>query len=183
MTNESTTLKSYTVNYEKLKRASTQELASFFGTLFVREDYEYFDDVKHLLDIPEEPKGLDYYKQELDKKFEELLVKTKIKFDVSKQSAEYRYNRKFDSINNNLKYAREYGYFLPKLTVGAGDGCYLVSTSSSLEWATSFNLKNSEDAIGYWSIKPNIKVHLDKKPNPLVRWFAGLLFDFRWVDS
>ncbi len=177
------THKSYNVDYEKLKYASTQELASFFGTLVVRDDYEYFDDVKHLLDIPEEPKGLEYYQQELEEKFDEILAKTKIKFDVSKQSAEYRYNRKFDSINNNLKYALKNGSFPPILTIGTGDGCYLVSTGSSLEWATSFNLKNGEDTVGYWSIKPNIKVHLDKKPNPLVRWFSSLLLDFKWVDS
>jgi hypothetical protein len=51
-------------------------------------DYEYFKQIKHVLDIPKPSKSLEEFKQELDSKFVDFLVKTKRKFAVSKESAE-----------------------------------------------------------------------------------------------
>jgi len=87
-------IKYYPVSVEKLQQASMREAAYLIAPVNIGEDYEYFDEVKHLLDIPEPPKSLEELQQELDDKFEELWVRTKLKFDTSKQTAEYHYNKK-----------------------------------------------------------------------------------------
>jgi hypothetical protein len=45
----------YPVSIEKLQRASMREAAYLIAPMNIGEDYEYFDKVKHLLDIPEKP--------------------------------------------------------------------------------------------------------------------------------
>jgi len=49
-----------------------------------------------------------------------------------------------------------------------------------LDWSTEFRI--GKDEVGYWDIKPNIKVYLKKKPNRVVRYFTKLLLDFTWKD-
>jgi hypothetical protein len=98
--------KAYPINFEKLKGESMGTLPYLLGVVGFSEDYEYFDKIKHLLIIPEKPKTLEEISQELDEKFEELLVKTQRKFAVSKESAEYRYNQKFNRIIENFESAK-----------------------------------------------------------------------------
>ena len=45
----------YPVSIEKLQRASMREAAYLIAPVNIGEDYEYFDKVKHLLDIPDKP--------------------------------------------------------------------------------------------------------------------------------
>jgi len=58
----------YKLNPEKLKRASQSILPFVCGAFYYTENYEYFDVIKPYLDIPEEPKGIEYYQKELDMK-------------------------------------------------------------------------------------------------------------------
>ncbi len=173
--------KAYPINFEKLKGESMGTLPYLLGTIAFSEDYEYFDKIKHLLIIPEPRKSLEEIQQELDEKFEELLVKTKRKFAVSKESAEYRYNQKFNRIIENFEDAKKYGSFPTRITIGKLDYSTLT-TNSTLSLNTEFRVYNNKE-VGYWDIKPNIKVYLERKPNMIVRYFTKLLLDFTWKDK
>ena len=150
------------------------------------EQYELLKEYFTILNEPQEikfelpRKSLEEIQQELDEKFEELLVKTQRKFDVSKESAEYWYNQKFNRIIENFESAKKYGSFPVRLTVGTSDGSYLVA-NNTVPWSTEFRIGKTE--VGYWDIKPNIKVYLEKKPNRIVRYFSKLLLDFTWKDK
>jgi hypothetical protein len=51
--------------YEKLEQASIKEAAYLIAPMNIGEDYEYYDKVKHLLIIPEQPKTLEQIEEEL----------------------------------------------------------------------------------------------------------------------
>jgi hypothetical protein len=176
--------KAYNLDPEKLKGASQSILPYLFGgNLYYSEDYEYFDKIRPYLDIPEPPKSIEELQQELDEKFEELLVKTKRKFAVSKESAEYHYNQFCKKQDGDFEYAKTQGYF-PKLTIGTIggtlDGSYLLANNFV---SSNFVLKPDSLGAGYWEIKPNIQIWLEKKPNWLVRKCAKIFFDFGWKDA
>jgi hypothetical protein len=152
------------------------------------EDNEKYELLKEYFTIPNEPqeikfelprKSLEEISQEFDEKIDELLVKTKRKFAVSKETAEHFYNQKFDRIIENFESAKKYGSFPVRLTVGT-DGSYLVA-NNTVSWNTEYRIGKNE--VGYWDIKPNIKVYLEKKPNRIVRYFSKLLLDFTWKDK
>jgi hypothetical protein len=152
------------------------------------EDNEKYELLKEYFTIPNEPqelkfelprKSLEEISQEFDEKIDDLLVKTQRKFAVSKESAEYWYNQKFNRIIENFESAKKYGSFPVRLTVGA-DGSYLVA-NNTVSWNTEYRIGTNE--VGYWDIKPNIKVYLKKKPNRIVRYFTKLLLDFTWKDK
>jgi hypothetical protein len=153
------------------------------------EDNEKYELLKEYFTILNEPqelkfelprKSLEEISQECEDKFDDLLVKTKRKFAVSKESAEYLYNQKFNRIIENFEYAKEHGQFPLKLTIGNLD-CSTLGVSSAVDWSTEFRI--GKDEVGYWDIKPNIKVYLKKKPNRVVRYFTKLLLDFTWKDK
>jgi hypothetical protein len=125
-----TKIKYYPVSVEKLQQASMREAAYLIAPVNIGEDYEYFDEIKHLLIIPEPSKSLEELQQELDEKFEELLVKTKRKFFVSQQTAEYHYNKKFEKINKNFEYMKQWGH-LPLITL-IPDGQILTKDRKSV---------------------------------------------------
>jgi hypothetical protein len=170
----------YKLNPKKLKKAPQSILPYVCGAFYYTENYEYFDVIKPYLDIPEPRKSLEEISQELEEKFEELLVKTKRKFFVSKDDAEYRYYHKFKNIERNFEYAKTYGNFPTTIKLGPLDGSYLVA-NNTVPWSTEFRIGKTE--VGYWDIKPNIKVYLEKKPNRIVRYFSKLLLDFTWKDK
>lgn len=187
-----TKIKYYPVSVEKLQQASMREAAYLIAPVNIGEDYEYFDEVKHLLDIPEPPKSLEEISQELDDKFEELWVKTKRKFDVSQQSSEYQYNKKFDKIFDKFAYAKEHGRFPQpiKWVIGTGtgidalDGSYLISGGSGgnvVSWSREFNLKSN--SVGYYSIDRDIRFNMTKKPNFVVRFCMDKLLGFKWENK
>jgi hypothetical protein len=172
--------KFYSIDFEKLKGESMDTITYFLGIMSYNEDYMYFDKIKHLLVIPEEPKTLEELQQELDEKFDDLLVKTKRKFAVSQQSAEYHYNQKFKIINDNFEYIKKWGS-LPRITLIPGGGiltngsnCLVADSAGSLSWSTEFKI-GSGDA-GYWICMP-------KKPNIIVRTFMRVLLGFKWVNK
>jgi hypothetical protein len=176
----------YKLNPNKLKKAPQSILPYVFGAFYYTEDFEYFDIIKPYLDIPEPPKSLEEIQQELDEKFDELLVKTKRKFAVSKENAEYRYNQKFNRINENFEYARKNGFFLPTLTVGAPDGSYLVSNGISSSFVSpTFVIKQGNNHEGYYTFGNcrSFRYYMPTKPNAITRWFMKNCLSFIWVDE
>ena len=132
-------------------------------------------------------KSLEEISQELNEKFENLLVKTKRKFAVSKESAEYQHNRNFDRIIENFEYARENGYF-PKITfISSGTLDYSnlsVNIGSNIS-SPCFMVKHGSSHQGYYTIGDDgyYRFYMEKKPNAFFRFFVYKLMGFRWVDE
>lgn len=172
--------KFYDVDTTKL--TSVKYIAALFDAmgLKVSETNENFDKVKHLLIIPEKPKTLNEIQQEFDEKIDELLAKTKRKFAVSKQTAEYHYNAKFDRIIENFEYAKEHGQFpylnLAYTTTGLSVGSYTE---------TSFVIKQGNTHKGYYTFgnQRYFRYYMPDKPNRLVRFFMKTCLGFVWVDE
>jgi hypothetical protein len=138
--------------------------------------------------IPQEPEELTFLAprrsieeitQEFDEKIDELLVKTKRKFDVSKQTAEYHYNAKFAGIFDNFEYAKKNGEFRPKLTFSSGIGL------SAGSYETSFVIKQGNNHEGYYTFGNGryFKYYMATKPNMIARFFMKQLLGFRWIDE
>jgi len=170
----------YKLNPNKLKGAPQSILPYVVGAFYYTEDFEYFDVIKNYLDIPEPPKSLEEIQQECEEKFDDLIERTKNSFYKSKYIAETLYETKFNRIIENFEYAKEHGQFPVRLTVGKLD-CSTLGVSSAVDWTTEFRI--GKDEVGYWDIKPNIKVYLKKKPNRVVRYFTRMLLDFTWNDK
>jgi hypothetical protein len=185
--------KYYPVSIEKLQKASISDLAYLIAPMNIGDDYEYFDEIKHLLDIPKPSKSLEEFKQELDSKFVELLVKTKRKFAVSKKSAEYRFKIKSDNANSRFEYAKKNGEFPQYLSlttsgnVTIGDSnvlnSYLSVSDSTSSCGTEFNLNATKNSVGYYCVVPDVKFHMTKRPNKIVQFFMRNLLGFKWVDK
>ena len=171
----------YKLNPKKLVGASSSVLPYLIGAFYYNEDYEYFDVIKPYLDIPEKPKTLEEIKQELDEKFEELLVKIKRKSDVSKQIAESNYENKFDMISFNFEYAVKNGHFPAQRLFGIAYSN--LSVNNAITVTSNFVAKPNAFGVGYWEIDPNIQVYRKTKPNRIVRYFSRLLLDFHWKDK
>jgi hypothetical protein len=101
----------YPVSIEKLQQASMREAAYLIAPVNIGEDYEYFDEVKHLLEIPEPRKTLEEIQEEFEKKIDDLTERTKRNFYASNLTAESNYNRVFDKITDRFEFAKKYGYF------------------------------------------------------------------------
>jgi hypothetical protein len=153
------------------------------------EDNEQYELLKEYFTIPNEPqeikfelprKSLEEISQEFDEKIDKQIEDVEYKFAQLKYHQEYRYNQKFDRIIENFEDAKKYGSFPVRLTVGTSDGSYLVA-NNTVSWNTEYRI--GTDEVGYWDIKPNIKVYLKKKPNVIVRYFSKLLLDFTWKDK
>jgi hypothetical protein len=169
----------YKLNLKKLRGAYTSVLPAFLGAFYYTEDYEYFDVIKPYLIIPEEPrKSVEEIKQELDKKFEEIIEQYKRNSYASKLTAERKYEDKFDRISYNFQCAVNNGVFPRYFSL-------TTSGNASISNAITHNFVFKPDAIGvgYWEIDPNIKVYRKTKPNRIVRYFSRLLLDFHWKDT
>jgi hypothetical protein len=168
----------YQVDVEKLHHQRFEDVAYLFATMVVSKDYEHFDKVKKFLIIPEKPKTLEEIQQELEEKFEELLVKTKRKFFVSKDDAEYRYYHKFKNIERNFEYAKEHGQFPQKsiLTYSTPLGVNDITSS--------FIIKQGNNHEGYYTIGDGyLRFYMPYKPNAITRWFMNKCLSIRWVDE
>ena len=153
------------------------------------EDNEQYELLKEYFTIPNEPqeikfelprKSLEEIQQEFDEKIDKQIEDVEYKFAQLKYHQEHRYDQTFDRIIENFESAKKYGSFPVRLTVGTSDGSYLVA-NNTVPWSTEFRIGKTE--VGYWDIKPNIKVYLEKKPNRIVRYFSKLLLDFTWKDK
>ena len=185
-----TKIKYYPVSIKKLQNATMREAAYLIAPVNIGEDYEYFDEVKHLLEIPakifdaERPrKSIEQISQELDEKIDKLIEQTKEKFDNSKQWAEYRFKQFCDGQDYKFEQAKKNGKFPETLTIG-GAGSYLISGSSGgPNWIIPNHIIKPDYGVGYYEIPPNIQFWMNKKPNFIVRNCARLLLDLHWKDT
>jgi hypothetical protein len=139
--------------------------------------------------IPQERQGLTFstprksieeLQQELDEKFENLLVKTKRKFAVSKESAEYHYNRNFDRIIENFEYARKNGRPREKFTLVMSNDSLSVNTYIS----SNFVIKEGGEEVGYYTFGSGyLRYCMNKKPNFIVRFCMNKLLGFKWIST
>ena len=170
------------LNVDKIK--TIEDVKNVFELLdlgfYLPEDHKNYKLFKELTIQPEEPrKSLEEIKQELDEKFEELLVKIKRKSDVSKQIAERNYEKKFDMISYNFEYAVKNGFFPVKHLFG------IDYSNVSLNNAITSNFVFKPNAIGagYYQIDENFRVYRKTRPNRIVRYFSRLLLDIHWKDA
>jgi hypothetical protein len=167
----------YKLNPNKLKGAPQSILPYFVGAFYYTEDFEYFDVIKNYLDIPEKPKTLEEISQELDEKIDDLIERTKNSFYKSKYIAETLYDTKFNRIIENFEYARENGFFPPKLTYSN-----LIATGSNI--TSSFVIKSGGKEVGFYTFGNGyLRYYMDKKPTVIVRFFMDKLLGFRWIDE
>ena len=179
----------YKLNPEKLVGASQSVLPYILGCFYFKEEYEYYDVIKDYLDIPPKPKTLEQIEEELNEKFEKLIVGTKAKFECSGDFAEDRYNRNFDNIIENFEYAVKNGVFPQKIkwVMGTGlsalDGSYLVSNGGN--FTPSFVVKQGSNHKGYYTIgnQRYFKYYMPEKPTGIVRFFMKVCLGFFWVDE
>lgn len=178
-----TKIKYYPVSIEKLQQASIKEVAYLIAPVNIGVDYEYFDEVKHLLDIPEEPKTVEQIQQELNDKIDELIVKTKRKYFNSKQSAEYRFNQFCENQDYLFEQAKNYGYF-PNIRVEKDWSKYLLFSSDNnvVNWEPTLSLM-PKDSVGYYEITPEYRVGLKQKPSAFVRFMSRVFMNWVWKDT
>jgi basic membrane lipoprotein Med (substrate-binding protein (PBP1-ABC) superfamily) len=187
-------IKYYPVSIEKLQQASMREAAYLIAPVNIGEDYEYFDEVKHLLEIPakifdaQRPrKSIEELKQELDEKFEKLIEQYKRNSYASTLTTQSNYDWNFDRIIENFEYARENGYF-PKVTFissGTLDYSKLSVNAGSNISSPCFMVKHGSSHQGYYTIGDDgyYRFYMEKKPNAFFRFFVYKLMGFRWVDG
>ena len=172
-------IKYYPVSMKKLEQASMREAAYLIAPMNIGEDYEYFDEVKHLLDIPEPRKSLEEIQQELDEKFEKLIERTHLQYRIGHDWTYTlrKYNQFCKDQDADFEYAKRNGYFPVKLK-------FVSNTELGLDssFTTNFVIKPNGNDVGYWEIQPNIQVYRKTKPNRIVRYFTKLLLDFTWKD-
>jgi len=177
----------YKLNPKKLRGASASVLPAFLGAFYYTEDYEYFDVIKPYLDIPEEPKGIEYYQKELDKKFEEIIEQYKRNSYASKLTAERKYENKFDRIFDNFQYAVNNGFFPQYLSLTtSGNSLFTVNGGGlSLNNAITDNfiIKPNAIGVGYYQISSDIRFWMKEKPNFIVRNCAKILLGLIWKDT
>ncbi len=164
------------------KITSIKDVEVLFSAIKMRvsETYERFDEVKHLLIVPDKPKTLDEIKEEFDEKIDKLIENTKNKFHQSKYISEKLYNTKFYKIIQDFEYAKENGNFplKSKLTYGTG-----LSVNSCIE--TSFVIKQGNKHEGYYTFGNGryIRYYMPTKPNMIARFFMKTCLALRWVDE
>lgn len=171
-------------NVDTTKITSIKDVKLLFSALGMKvgTQNENFDEVKHLLIIPEKPKTLEQITQELDEKIDALIKTTKEKFECSNYFAGKRYNEKFDRIIQDFEYAKEHGSF-PKIQTLTLDYSQFVATGSSVE--SSFVIKQGKTHEGYYTNgnRRYFKYYMPDKPNVIVRFFMKTCLGFYWVDE
>jgi hypothetical protein len=170
----------YKLNPKKLRGASPSVLPAFLGAFYYTKDYVYFDVIKPYLDIPEEPKGIEYYQKELDKKFEEIIEQYKRNSYASKLTAERKYEDKFDRISYNFQCAVNNGFFPLKGLFGIADYSN-VSVNNAI--THKFVIKPDAIGVGYYQISSDIQFWMKEKPNFIVRNCAKILLGLIWKDT
>ena len=170
----------YKLNPEKLVGAPQSILPFLIGAFYYTEDYEYFDKVKHLLDIPEPRKSLEEIKQELDEKFEKLIERTHLQYRIGHDWTYTlrKYNQFCKDQDADFEYAKRNGYFPVKLKFVSNTELSVNNTT------TSFEIRCGTNNAGYYTIGAgNVRYYMNKKPNWWVRNCAKIFFDFTWKDT
>jgi hypothetical protein len=122
-------------------------------------------------------KSLEEISQEFDEKIDKQIEDVKYKFAALKYRQEYQFSKKITRIIENIEYARENGFFPPKLTYSndIGRGSY----------EQSFVIKQGNKHEGYYTFGncKYFKYYMPTKPNAITRWFMKNCLSFIWVDE
>lgn len=163
----------YPVSIEKLQKASMKEVAYLIAPMNIGEDYEYFDEVKHLLDIPESPKSVEQIQQELNAKIDDLIVETKRRFFISAQSADYRFKQFCKNQDYVFRYMIENGHPPRRygITLTGANGSFGIIDLMP------------KDSVGYYEIAPEYRVGLKQKPSAFVRFMIRVFLNWGWEDA
>jgi len=178
--------KDYVIDTSKIK--TLKDVKNIFDCLgiicdmsILEENDPRYELAKEYFVIPyvEEPrKSLEEIKQELDKKFEEIIEQYKRNSYASRLTAERKYENKFDKISYNFQCAVNNGVFPQYLSLITLGNASIGNTITH-----NFVIKPDAIGVGYWEIDPNFKVYRKTKPNRIVRYFSRLLLDFHWKDT
>ena len=180
----------YKLDVDKIK--TIKDIKNVFELLdlgfYLPEDHKDYNLFKELTIQPEEPrKSLEEIKQELDKKFEEIIEKYKRKSYASKLTAERKYEDKFDRISYNFQCAVNNGFFPQYLSLTtSGNSLFTVSGGGlSLNNAITDNfvIKPNAIGVGYYQISSDIQFWMKEKPNFIVRNCAKILLGLIWKDT
>ena len=182
--------KDYVIDTSKIK--TLKDVRNIFECLgiicdisILEENDPRYELAKEYFVIPyvEEPrKSLEEIQKELDEKFEKLIEKTHLEYRIGHNwlYKKKRYEEFCKKQDEDFEYARENGFFPPKLT-GTLDYSNLIATGSNI--TSSFVIRCGTDNAGYYTIGAGIvKYYMNKKPNWLVRNCAKIFFDFTWKD-
>jgi hypothetical protein len=170
----------YKVDTTKLKTINDVGLLLSSLSMKISTDCEKFDEVKHLLDIPEPRKSLEEIKQELDEKFEKLIERTHLQYRIGHDWTYTlrKYNQFCKDQDADFEYAKRNGYFPVKLKFVSNTELSVNNTT------TSFEIRCGTNNAGYYTIGAgNVRYYMNKKPNWLVRNCAKIFFDFTWKDT
>jgi len=180
--------KDYVIDTSKIK--TLKDVRNIFECLgiicdisLLGENDPKYELAKEYFVVPyvEEPhKSIEELKEEFENTLTELLVKTKRKFAVSKESAEYRFKIKSDQANGRFEYAKTYGHFPPSLTI-ITTGTGITVANNNCSWGTELKIGNS--SVGYYLIEPNFRIYMEKRPNRIVRFFMKNCLGFKWANN
>jgi hypothetical protein len=173
----------YKLDVDKIK--TIKDIKNVFELLnlgfYLPEDHKNYNLFKELTIQPEEPrKSLEEIKQELDKKFEEIIEQYKRNSYASKLTAERKYEYKFDRISYNFQCAVNNGVFPHKRLFGIADYSN-VSVNNAI--THNFVLKPNAIGVGYYQISSDIQFWMKEKPNFIVRNCAKILLGLIWKDK
>jgi len=182
----------YKLDVDKIK--TIKDIKNVFELLdlgfYLPEDHKDYNLFKELTIQPEEPrKSLEEIKQELDKKFEEIIEQYKRNSYASRLTAERKYEDKFDNIFDNFQYAVKNGFFPQYLSLTtSGNSLFTVNggglsvNNAIISNVNTHNIviNSNVNNVGYWESKPIFKVYLNKRPNWLSRICAKIIFDITW---
>lgn len=159
----------YSLDIEKLKTTSIGPLAYLYKDIIISEDAEYFEDIKHLLLIPEKRKSLDEIIKDHNKRFDNLIALTKIKYSCLES------------------YIHNYRFPLWKMCEGnvtLTKGMVLTCSNASVSWSKlEPDIKlGAVNPVGYYSLGSGLKFGVNKKPSIVERLLLKLL-GFEWTDK
>jgi len=175
----------YKLNPKKLVGAPQSILPFICGAFYYTEDFEYFDVIKPYLDIPEPRKSLEEIQQELEEKFEKLTEKTHLEYRIGHNwlYKKKRYEEFCKRQDADFEYARENGFFPPKLT-GTLDYSKLSVFGDGSNITSSFVIKQGNKHEGYYTIGNGyVRFYMPTKPNFVIRFCMDKLLGFKWIDD
>lgn len=176
----------YSIDIEKLSKSRIGPLAYLYADLKVSDDADYFDEIRHLLLIPEKPKSLDEIQEELDSRIDDIIRYTKNKFKNARLQAERTFTSDITILKSNFEYAKRNGQFPQKLNVITGVSDNILSFSSGYGTIYKHDLLkigSVSDSSGYYEIDSKLKIFLTKKPSFINKFFVRLFLNWKWRDN
>jgi hypothetical protein len=155
----------------------------------VGENFEYFEEVKKYLDIPEPRKDLTEIIREYEESCSYLEERTRARFKYLGDRVDNKFHDLKGKIRRNISIV---GYG-SKASVESGEsGQVLIAMGDGLEWSnctiSASTLSNvytlhTHNPVGYWEVPGGAKVGSAARPNTLGVIMVGWLLGWKWKDS